>query len=88
MSILDNEKCNISPDIIPTARSEHEVNPQNYLLAKISEIKADFLEEIARREKLAKKIKRLATILNSLVNELITAVIINCSFSTLAFTIG
>lgn len=50
------------PGINPTAPSQLEKNPQIYYLAKIIKFEAYFLHEVAGREKLAKKMKCLATI--------------------------
>ena len=53
MSICDNE-TKIYPDLKPTAL---QVEPQTYLLNKLSEIEAYFLNEIEKREQKAKKAK-------------------------------
>lgn len=42
MSIYDNETIKIHPDLNLTALLRQEVNPQNYILEKISEIKPIF----------------------------------------------
>ena len=55
MSICDDNTNKIYSDLNPTASSQLQVNQQNYRLAKISHVEAYFLDEIAKREKLAKK---------------------------------
>lgn len=49
----------------PMAPSQQEVNLQNYCVAKISKVQVDFQGEIGKRQKLAKKMIRLATISNA-----------------------
>ena len=46
----------IYPDLNLTSPSQKELNPQNYRLSKISEAEVYFLDEISKKQKLAKKI--------------------------------
>lgn len=59
---------------------QQEENPRNYWLAN-SEIEACFLSEIAERENVAEKRKRLATISDAVGIELITTTIVTGSLS-------
>lgn len=54
-----NEISKIYPDLNPTAPLQQEINPQNYWVAKISKFEPFLLGDIAKREKLAKKMKDL-----------------------------
>ena len=55
MTICDKKAIAIYPDLNPAPPSQHQVNPQNYKLAKISKVEAYlFLYEISKRDKLAK----------------------------------
>ena len=71
MRIYDNE-TKIYPDLNPTAPQE----PQTYSLNKLSEIQANFLNEIEVREQIAKKIKRFNTITGIVDTGLITSTVI------------
>ena len=86
MSKYGNETSNIYPDLNPIAPLQQEVNPQNYGLAKISEVEIYFSDKICKREKLAKKL--LATISNAVGIELIATVVITDSLSITLFTTG
>ena len=57
MSIYDNNASKICSDLNPTAPSQQEVNPQNYSLAKISEVEAYLLDKIGVQERQVKKIQ-------------------------------
>lgn len=85
MIICNNETSKICPDWDPTSPSQQEVNPQNYRLSKINEVEAYFLDEIFKREKLAKKMKRFATNSHAVGTGLITTVVINSSLPIFAF---
>ena len=67
MSIYDNES-KIYPDLNPTALQE----PQTYLLKKLTETEAFFLDEIEVHERIAKKMKRFNTITGIVDTGLIT----------------
>ena len=60
----------------------------DFCLAKVSQIEAYFLSKIAEREKLAKKVKRLATITNASDIGLITIAVVITFFSFLTFNSG
>ena len=53
MTVCDNETGKIYPDLNPTLPSQQKVNPQNYRLAKISEVEVYFLDEITKDRKLS-----------------------------------
>ena len=71
MSVDDNE-TKIYSDLNPTAPQE----PQTYLLKKLSEIEAYFINEIQVREQIVKKMKRFNTITGILDTGLITSTVI------------
>ena len=88
MSVYDNDTSKIYPTLGPGAPPLQEVNPQQYLLAKISEIEAYFLDEIDAREKLAKKIKCFSTITTVIDTSLITITAITGGISIAAIASG
>ena len=71
MSVDDNE-TKIYSDLNPTAPQE----PQTYLLKKLSEIEAYFINEIQVREQIVKKMKRFNSITGILDTGLITSTVI------------
>ena len=85
MRIYDSE-TKIYPDLNPTAPQE----PQTYCLNKLSEIQANFLNEIEVREQIAKKIKRFNTITGIVDTGLITSTVITggISIAALASEVG
>lgn len=72
MSIYENDASKIYPALNPTTSLQQEANPQNYRLAKIREVELWFLHKITEREKSAKKMQLLDTILNAVGSGLIT----------------
>ena len=72
MSLYENDASKICPALNPTTSLQQEANPQNYRLAKISEVELWFLHKITEREKSAKKMQLLDTILNAVGSGLIT----------------
>lgn len=85
MIICNNETSKICPDWDPTSPSQQEVNPQNFRLSKINAVEAYFLDEIFKREKLAKKMKRFATNSHAVGTGLIATAVINSSLPIFAF---
>ena len=83
MSIYDNE-TKIYPDLEPTAPQE----PQSYRLNKLSDIKTYFLDEIAARERIAKKMKGFNMITGILDTGLTTSTVITGGSSIAAFVSG
>ena len=83
MSIYNNE-TKIYQGLNPTAPQK----PQSYLLNKLSEIEAYFLNEIEVREKTAKKMKRFNTITGIVDTGLITLTVITGGISIAAFASG
>ena len=83
MSIYNNE-TKIYQGLNPTAPQK----PQSYLLNKLSEIEAYFLNEIEVREKTAKKMKRFNTITGIVDTGLITSTVITGGISIAAFASG
>ena len=71
MSVDDNE-TKIYSDLNPTAPQE----PQTYLLKKLSEIEAYFINEIQVREQIVKKMKWFNSITGILDTGLITSTVI------------
>ena len=61
------------------AASQQKLNPQNYRLANISEVEAYLLDEISKREKIAKKMQCFATSSNAVGNGLIAITVITDS---------
>ena len=55
MSLYENDASKIYPALNPTTSLQQEANPQNYRLAKISEVEVCFLHKITEREKSSKK---------------------------------
>ena len=88
MIVYDNDKSKIYPTLESSAPPSQEINPQTYRLAKISEIKAYFLDEIDTHEKLAKKTKRFSTITAVLDTSLITTTAITGGISIAAIVSG
>ena len=88
MNVYDNKTIIIYPDLNPMASSQQEVNPQNYRLAKISKTDGYFLNVSDKREKLAEKIKCLATVSNTVCTVLITTAVTTSSISISAFVSG
>ena len=88
MSVYDNKTSKVYPDLNPMASSQQEVNPSNYRLAKISKMDAYFLNVSDKREKLAEKIKCLATVSNAICTVLITTAVTTSSASISTFLSG
>ena len=71
MSIYDND-TKIYPDLNPSAPEE----PQAYLLKKLPETEAFFLDEVEAHRRKAKKKKRLNTIIGIVETGLTTSAVI------------
>ena len=54
MNVYGNQTSKIYPDINTVAPSSQETNPQNYRMSKISKVETYLLDDISKREKLAK----------------------------------
>ena len=80
MSIYDND-TKIYPDLNPSAPQE----PQIYLLKKLTEIEAFFLDEIEVRRRETKKKKELNTSIGIIDTGLITSTVIAGGASIPAF---
>ena len=76
------------PDLNPTSPSQQVINPQIYRPAKIITVETYFLDKITEREKLGKKMQRLATISNAVGTGLIATVVITGGFPIPAFVSG
>ena len=65
MNIYENGVTKLYLNLGPNFSSQQNIKQHNYLLAKIGEIEAYFSSKITKKEKLAKTIKCLATVLNA-----------------------
>lgn len=65
MNIYENGVTKLYPILGPNFSSQRNIKVHNYLLAKIGEIEVYFSSKITKKEKLAKTIKCLATVLNA-----------------------
>ena len=83
MSIYGN-KTKIYPDLNPSAPQEL----QAYCLKKLTETEAFLLDEIAVRERIARKMKRFNTITGIVDTGLITSTVLTGGISIAEFTNG
>lgn len=88
MSISDNKTSKFYSDVNPVATSQQEVNPQNYMIAETSRVEAYFLDEISKREKLAKKMQCLVTLSKGVGTRLVATAVIICCLPILVFASG
>ena len=88
LGVYDNDASKIYTELKPIAPSQHEANPKNYRLAKISKDEAYFLQLITKREKLATKMQRLTSISNAVGTGLTAAAVVTSAVSTPAFACG
>ena len=54
MNVYGNQTSKIYPDIYTAVPSSQETNPQNYRMSKISKVETYLLDDISKREELAK----------------------------------